>query len=108
VLDNFPGFSIGVVHQQPGSRGSIHIRSNDPFTAPEIRANYLSADEDVQAFIRGLRLARKVSRQPAFAPYFVRELRPGPQVESDEAFEEYIRGTIFLLVSSGRHPAAWE
>ena len=69
VLDDKPGFSIGVVQQQPSSRGSIHIRSADPFAAPEIRANYLSHDDDIRAFIRGLRLARKVSRQSAFTPF---------------------------------------
>ena len=100
VLDDFPGFSIGMVQQQPLSRGSIHITSPDPLAPPEIRANYLSEQGDVEAFIRALRLARKVSQQAAFAPYYVRELRPGPKVESDAAFEEYIRSTIF----SSYHP----
>ena len=101
VLDERPGFSIGIVHQQPESRGSIHIRSGDPFAAPEIRTQYLSHDADLQAFIRGLRYARRVAAQPAFAPYIVRELRPGPAVESDAALADYIRRTIF----SSYHPA---
>lgn len=95
VLDDKDGFSIGVVQQQPASRGSIHIRTADPLAAPEIRANYLSHDEDIRAVVRGLRLARRVAQQPAFAPYFVRELRPGPEVESDADFESYIRASIF-------------
>jgi choline dehydrogenase len=95
VLDDNDGFSIGVVQQQPASRGSIHIRSADPFAPPEIRANYLSQDSDIAAFIRGLKLARRVARQAAFAPYMVRELRPGPAVKSDADFERYIRGSIF-------------
>ena len=100
VLDERPGFSIGMVQQQPASRGSIHIRTADPRLAPEIRANYLSAPQDILAFVRALRLARRVSRQPAFAPYYVRELRPGPHVEADGALEQYIRATIF----SSYHP----
>lgn len=95
VLDERDGFSIGVVQQQPASRGSIHIRSADPFAAPEIRANYLSAPGDIDAFIRGMRLARRVTQQPALAAHVVRELRPGPALESDAALEDYIRGTIF-------------
>ena len=95
VLDDNDGFSIGVVQQQPASRGSIHIRSADPFAAPEIRANYLSQDEDIRAVIRGLKVARRVAGQSAFAPYFVRELRPGPAVESDADLEAYVRSTIF-------------
>ncbi len=101
VLDDFPGFSIGMVHQQPLSRGSIHIKSGDPQAAPEIRANYLSAPEDLEAFVRALRLARKVSRQPAFAPYFVRELRPGPNVESGHGFR---RSTSAATIFSSYHP----
>ena len=100
VLDAFPGFSIGMVHQQPSSRGSIHLRSPDPLAAPEIRANYLSHDDDIQAFVRGMRLARRVSQQPAFKPFYVRELRPGSGAVSDAALEDYIRSTIF----SSYHP----
>jgi choline dehydrogenase len=95
VLDDRPGFSIGVVQQQPKSRGSIHIRTSDPMAPPEIRANYLTHGDDIAAFVRGLRFARGVARQPAFAPYFVRELRPGPGVVSDAQFEAYIRPNIF-------------
>ena len=58
VLDEQPRLSIGIVHQQPSSRGSIHIRSADPFVAPVIRANYLSHPDDLLAFIRGMRVAR--------------------------------------------------
>ena len=100
VLDERPGFSIGVVHQQPASRGSIHLGSPDPYAPPTIVANYLSADEDVQAFVRGLRLARRVTQQPAFKPYYVKELRPGPRVESEAEFVQYIRSSIF----SSYHP----
>ena len=95
VLDERPGFSIGVVQQQPAARGSVHARSTDALAPPEIRANYLSAAEDIAAFVRGLRIARRVSRMPAFAPHYVRELRPGPQAESDAALVDYIRATIF-------------
>jgi choline dehydrogenase len=95
VLDENDGFSIGVVQQQPASRGSIHIRSADPFAPPEIRANFLTAAGDLEAFIGGMRLARRVAQQAAFAPYVVRELRPGPASESDADLEDYIRSTIF-------------
>jgi choline dehydrogenase len=100
VLDERPGFSLGVVHQQPASRGSIHLASPDPYSAPTITANYLSEEEDVQAFLRGLRLARRVTQQPAFKPYYVKELRPGPLMESDSELTGYIRSTIF----SSYHP----
>ncbi len=95
VLDDFPGFSIGVVQQQPASRGSVHLRSSDPFAAPEIRANFLSAEEDLRAVLRGMRLARRVADQPALASHVVREVRPGREVDSDDALSDHVRHTIF-------------
>ncbi|MSQ19087.1 MAG: GMC oxidoreductase [Betaproteobacteria bacterium] len=100
VLDEMPGFSLGIVHQQPSSRGSIHIRSGDPIAAPEIRANYLSHPDDMQAFIRGMRMARQVVAQPALAPHIVRELRPGIAASTDATIADYLVKTIF----SSYHP----
>ena len=100
VLDSFPGFSIGFVHQQPRSRGSVHVQSPDPFAAPVIAPNYLSDEADVAAFVRGLKAARQVMAQPALAAHVVREVRPGPQADSDEALTHYLRSTLF----SSYHP----
>lgn len=95
VLDGFPGFSIGVVHQQPAASGSVHIASADPFAPPRIRANFLGPDEDVRAFVLGLRLARRVAAQPALAAHVVREVRPGAAAVADDALVDYLRRTIF-------------
>lgn len=95
VLDDFPGFSIGVVQQQPAARGSVHIASADLLVPPRIRANFLGPDEDVRAFVLGLRLARRVVAQPALATHVVREVRPGPDAVDDGALADYLRRTIF-------------
>lgn len=95
VLDPFPGCSIGMVHQQPASRGSVHVRSADPLKQPEIHTNYLTQDEDLQTFLKAMKIVRRVTQQPALAQYAVRELRPGPAITSDGAMEEYLRATIF-------------
>lgn len=95
VLDGFPGFSIGVVQQQPAARGSVHIASPDPLAPPRIRANFLGPDEDVRAFVLGLRLARRVAAQPALAAHVVREVRPGPEAVGDDELVDYLRRTIF-------------
>jgi choline dehydrogenase len=95
VLDDFPGFSIGVVHQQPASRGSVHLASGDPLAPPRICANFFSAEEDLRAFVLGVRLARRVAAQAALARHVVREVRPGPEAESDDALVDYLRRTIF-------------
>ena len=95
VLDPFPGCSIGMVHQQPASRGSVHVRVLDPMVQPQIHTNYLTQDVDLQTFLAAMKIVRRVTQQPALAKYVVRELRPGPAIESDAAMEDYIRATIF-------------
>ena len=52
------------------------------------------------AFVRGLKAARLVMAQPALAAHVVREVRPGPQADSDEALTHYLRSTLF----SSYHP----
>ena len=84
-----------MVHQQPASRGSVHVRSADPLKQPEIHTNYLTQDEDLQTFLKAMKIVRRVTQQPALAQYAVRELRPGPSITSDGAMEEYLRTTIF-------------
>jgi choline dehydrogenase len=41
TLDREPGLTIGPTPLRPESRGTIHIKSSDPFAAPAIRPNFL-------------------------------------------------------------------
>ena len=90
VLDRFPGFGIGTFALRPESRGSIHITSTDPEAPPAIDANYLADPRDLKTSIAALRLARHIAAQPALAALIVREVRPGPAAQSDEALLAHI------------------
>jgi choline dehydrogenase len=90
VLDNFPGFGIGSFALRPYSRGSVHIRSADPEAPPAIVANYLADPRDRQTTVAGLRMTRKIAAQPAFKDLIVREVRPGPEADSDEALLAHV------------------
>jgi choline dehydrogenase-like flavoprotein len=90
-VDPFPGFSVGCVVLRPESRGSLHVRSPRASDPPGIRANYLAEDSDARTLIAGIRLARRVAQQPSMARYIVRETRPGPVAESDDAILDHIR-----------------
>ena len=87
----FPGFTISAVHLRPDARGSVMLKSPDPLAAPAIRFNFLRTSYDLQALTAGMRLARKITRQPALARYVAEELVPGARVESDADFEAAIR-----------------
>src|SRR5262249_17040833 len=45
----------------------------------------------VEALTAGMRLARRITEQPALAPYVAEELVPGRDVDSDAEFEAAIR-----------------
>jgi choline dehydrogenase len=91
-IDPFPGFSIGGFPLRPASRGSIHAVSTDPRDFPRIQPNYLAEAEDRETTLALLRLVRRIANSRAMESVIVRETRPGPEVEADEALMEYARG----------------
>ncbi len=90
ALDKFPGFGIGTFTLRPESKGSVHLQSPDPEAPPQIIANYLADPRDKATSIAALRLARRIAAQPALAALIVREVRPGPEAQSDEALLAHI------------------
>ncbi|MGA3398825.1 MAG: GMC family oxidoreductase N-terminal domain-containing protein [Acetobacteraceae bacterium] len=87
----FPGFAISPVHLRPEGRGTVRLRSPDPFAPPEIRFNFLRSDYDMQAVITGMRIARQIARQHALQKLLVEETLPGPSIISDEQLAEDVR-----------------
>jgi choline dehydrogenase len=97
----WPGFTMSVCQLRPESRGTVRIRSSDPFPAPSMQPNYLSAEVDRCCAVAGIRLARRLASTKALKPYVASEYRPGKQTESDHELLEFARNygaTIF-------HPA---
>jgi choline dehydrogenase len=88
------GFSLGPCLQYPESRGSITLRSRNPFDAPAIQPNYLASRADLQVLIDGFKMARTIARSRAFDPYRGEEYWPGPQVQTDAEIVEFIRKTV--------------
>ena len=77
------GASSHLAHS-PQSRGHVRIKSTDPFAAPAMQPNYLSAPGDRATIVRGVKLARKLAATRALAPYVLGEYRPGPEATTDE------------------------
>ena len=93
VFDSFPGLTFAPCQLRPESRGSIHIASPDPFAAPRIRPNFLSASIDCETHVAGMRLARDIISAPALKPYIDRENVPGASCDTDEGLLDYARQT---------------
>jgi len=94
----FPGFTLSVCQLRPGSRGTVRIKSADPFQPPAMVPNYLSAEEDRRCAVAAVKFARQLAATPAVAPYVREEYKPGPAVGSDAEILDWCRGsgaTIF-------------
>jgi len=103
--DPFAGFSLGLSNCRPASRGSIHIRSNDPITYPKIVANAYSANSDVHEMLDAVKFLRKLAATKAFAPMIEEEIAPGPKVVTDDELVDDFRrrsGTVYHPCSTAR------
>jgi len=109
-LHDFNAFTASVCNLNPTSRGTVRIRSADPLAAPSIQAHYLATDEDRRVAADSLRVTRRIVAQPALARYRPREVKPGPQYQSDEELARLagdIGTTIFHPVGTTKMgPAA--
>ncbi|WAR23415.1 BETA-like protein [Mya arenaria] len=63
---NKHGFVTDICTTRPKSRGSIKLRSADPFDYPSIRANYYSNYEDIKTVLGGIRIWEKLMETGTF------------------------------------------
>jgi len=96
------GFAISPVGLYPRSRGRVTLASPDPFDAPLIDPNLLSAPEDLPPLLFGMRLARKIFASTAFAKYRAQETSPGSRAESDAELADYVRAQAYTV----HHPVS--
>jgi len=87
----FPGISISPVHLAPEGRGSVRLRSNDPFAPPEIKFNFLRNESDMRVMIAGVRIARSIARQNALQTLVMEETAPGVATDTDEEIAADVR-----------------
>jgi choline dehydrogenase len=105
ALEREPGMTVAVCPVRPDSRGTVIARSADPFEKPAIRPNYLHARSDRTVLAAGMRLTRAIFAAPALARHAVREIVPGPGVESEDELHDYARDfgtTIYHPVGTCR------
>jgi choline dehydrogenase-like flavoprotein len=91
------GYAISPVALYPKSRGTVRLASPDAQAAPSIDPHLLEHPDDIKPLIRALRIARAAFASEPFARYEGTEVAPGPEVQSDEQFDRYIRETGYTV-----------
>jgi len=86
-----PGFTMAPVLVSVASRGSIRLRSADPTWRPAIDAGYLSADEDLEALVAGVALAREIASLGALPKWLREEYLPGAAASTPDGIRDAVR-----------------
>ena len=86
-LHRYNAITPSVCNLRPSSRGTVTLKSANPHDAPAIAPNYLSTADDLDVAVAGLRYTREIMAAPALAPFNPTELKPGPDIQSEEALQ---------------------
>ncbi|XP_060082037.1 L-sorbose 1-dehydrogenase-like [Ylistrum balloti] len=110
--DGKRSFSYGLILLQPKSKGTIRLRSKDPVDHPLIDPNYLAESEDLDTFVKGIRVCERLAGtstmaaiganvSDAFHPKLCKDHLPG----SDEHWKCMVRhlaSTLYHQASTCR------
>ncbi|ORY73613.1 GMC oxidoreductase-domain-containing protein [Leucosporidium creatinivorum] len=86
--------SLASCIQHSFSRGSIHISTADPLTAPTIDPSYLQHPFDMFILSKAAQFMRKVAQKTSLSKFISGEAEPGTGVQSECEWEEYVRESI--------------
>jgi choline dehydrogenase-like flavoprotein len=95
VVDKHPGAKYVTYPMYPTSRGSLHITGPGLADVPRFDPNFLSTEHDRQMLVKAVRRAREIIHTAPFGQYVAEELKPGPNVMTDDEIITHgeLRGT---------------
>ncbi|TEB19309.1 pyranose dehydrogenase [Coprinellus micaceus] len=82
----------------PYSRGSVKLRSSNPFDEPAIDLNLLSHPFDIAAFKEAARIMKRWQSGSAWDNYITGFVGPDPDKLSDEDFQRIVRETAVTFL----------
>ncbi len=88
------GVTVNACLLRPKSRGTVRLRSADPFAKPVVDNNYLAEPDDLRLEIAGLRFAREIMAQKPLSSRITHEMLPGKNVTDDKQLAEHCRRTV--------------
>lgn len=95
----FSAFTASVLQLRPESTGHLSLRSADIEDHPAIHPNYLATDLDCRTLVKGIQIARRISRTDPLRSHVTQEHAPGPGValEDEEATLDWARRTSVTI-----------
>lgn len=84
------GFQVHIGPMNSDVRGSVKIKSKDPYEAPAILFNYLSTPSEREDWINAIHKTRALVDTEAMSKYKGDELSPGKSVQSDEEILDWV------------------
>ena len=92
----FPNtFGCRAIAVLPKSRGKVELVSSDPMDLMSIRQNFFEDKADLKVLRLGIRKIREFLGQSHLEEFRGEELAPGPNLNSDDELDDYIRRTCF-------------
>jgi choline dehydrogenase len=82
---------------RPRSRSRLALKSSDPMQPLAIHSRLIDDADDLRRLIAACRLMRRVTQTPSWAKYQVAEISPGPEVQTDDEWEAFIRQTAIPI-----------
>jgi choline dehydrogenase len=95
-------FSAAALLLNPASRGSVRLASAQAHDLPQIRLNFLQEEADRRRLRQSVRWMRTFFSAPSARAIVGPELGPGPQVQSDDEIDGWLRQTVI----SGAHASS--
>ena len=93
-IGSAPDLTSSFAYLRPHSRGWVKLKSTDPNEGASMRCNYFNEQIDRDAVAAGIKLLRGIYGTEPLKSLIVRELTPGPDVQSDDEMIEYARNTV--------------
>ena len=87
------GFQLHVSQLRQQARGRLALSGPDAGAAPRIEFEFLSTEHDRRELVEGVKMARHIISQPAFAPFRGEALVPPASVQSDADILDFVRTT---------------
>jgi len=91
------GWAMHATDLRPHSRGHVGLHSADPHDQPLIHHNFCHDDRDMQNLIRGIRIMREITDQPAFKSYVGKEVEPGRDLQTDDELRDYVKSHCMTM-----------